>query len=108
VLNAREHHQVHVGYIPNGRIIGLSKIPRIVEVFARRLQLQERLTSQVAVALQDVLKPKGVAVFMELSHLCMVMRGVQKVGSSTMTSYFLGLLKEDQNAKQEFLAAIKT
>jgi GTP cyclohydrolase IA len=108
VLNVREHHQVHVGYIPDGRIIGLSKIPQIVKVFAQRLQIQERLTSQVTMAVQDVLKPKGMAVFMESSHLCMVIRGVQKVGSSTTTSCFLGLMKEDQSARQEFLAAIKT
>lgn len=108
MLNAREHHQVHVGYIPDGRIIGLSKIPRIVEVFARRLQTQEHLTSQIAAAIQDVLNPRGVAVLMEASHLCMVMRGVQKVGSSTTTSCFLGLMKEDRKARQEFLAEIKT
>jgi GTP cyclohydrolase I len=97
-----------VAYIPDGRVIGLSKIARIVEVFARRLQIQERLTTQVAVAVQDVLKPRGVAVIMESSHLCMVMRGVEKVGSSTTTSCFLGLMKEDHNARQEFLTATKT
>ncbi len=104
-----EHHMLpffgraHVAYIPDGRIIGLSKIPRIVEVFARRLQVQERLTEQVAEALQDALKPRGVGVVIEALHLCMMMRGVQKQNSRTVTSAVRGLFREDARTREEFL-----
>lgn len=104
-----EHHmlpffgKVHVAYIPNGRIVGLSKIPRIVEVFARRLQVQERLTSQIAQALTDVLEPQGVGVIVEAYHLCMMMRGVEKQNSKTLTSAMLGVFRDDLRTREEFL-----
>ena len=108
-----EHHmlpfygKVHVAYIPNGRIIGLSKIPRIVDVFARRLQVQERMTVQIAEALQDVLEPKGVGVVADAAHLCMMMRGVQKQNSSTMTSCLLGNFRDDPATRSEFLGLVR-
>jgi GTP cyclohydrolase IA len=104
-----EHHmlpffgKVHVAYIPDGRIVGLSKIPRIVDVYARRLQVQERLTEQVASALQRVLKPQGVGVIVEAYHLCMMMRGVQKQNSKTLTSAMKGVFLEDLKTREEFL-----
>ena len=104
-----EHHmlpffgKVHVAYIPNGRILGLSKVPRIVEVFARRLQVQERLTDQIAGALQDVLKPAGVGVVIEAYHLCMMMRGVEKQNSKTITSAMKGVFLDDLRTREEFL-----
>jgi GTP cyclohydrolase IA len=104
-----EHHllpffgKVHVGYIPDGRIIGLSKIPRLVDVFARRLQVQERMTSQIAAALEDVLAPKGVGVVVDAAHFCMMMRGVQKQNSSTLTSCLLGNFRSDSRTRMEFL-----
>lgn len=104
-----EHHLLpffgiaNVGYIPNGRVIGLSKIPRIVDMFARRLQLQERLTSQVAQCLDEVLKPRGVAVVMEAYHLCMMMRGVEKQDCLTVTSCMLGDFKTNIQTRNEFL-----
>lgn len=104
-----EHHLLpffgvcSVAYVPDGRIIGLSKIPRIVDMFARRLQVQERLTSQIAQALQEVLKPAGVAVTMEAHHLCMMMRGVEKQDSRTVTSEMLGVFKTNPQTRQEFL-----
>jgi GTP cyclohydrolase I len=104
-----EHHmlpffgKVHVAYIPNGRIVGLSKLPRIVEVFARRLQVQERLTEQVASAICDVLRPAGVGVVVEAVHLCMMMRGVEKQGSSTITSALRGSFRDDERTRAEFL-----
>jgi len=109
-----EHHllpfygQVHVAYIPEGRIIGLSKIPRIVDVFARRLQVQERMTQQIAQALQDVLRPKGVGVVAEASHLCMMMRGVQKQNSAAMTSCLLGSFRDDPMTRNEFLGLVRS
>ena len=109
-----EHHllpfygRVHVGYIPNGRIIGLSKIPRIVDVFSRRLQVQERMTSQIAEALQDALQPKGVGVVADGVHLCMMMRGVQKQNSSAMTSCLLGSFQSDAKTRNEFLAFVRS
>lgn len=104
-----EHHllpffgKVHIGYIPNGRIVGLSKLPRVVEVFARRLQVQERLTEQIAGALMDVLDPQGVAVVVEAAHLCMMMRGVEKQNSKTITSAMRGVFMEDLGTREEFL-----
>ena len=107
-----EHHMLpffgraHIGYIPNRSVLGLSKFARVVDVFARRLQLQERLTSQVADALAEVLQPRGLAVVTEASHLCMMMRGVQKQGSTTVTSAMRGVFREDARTRQEFLQAV--
>ena len=104
-----EHHMLpfygkaHVAYIPDGKIVGLSKLPRIVEVFARRLQVQERLTEQIATALDDVLKPQGVGVIIEAYHLCMMMRGVEKQNSKTITSAVRGLFRSDPRTREEFL-----
>lgn len=107
-----EHHmlpfigKVHIGYIPNGKIIGLSKLPRLVEIFARRLQNQERLTQQVAHTLQDLLNPRGVGVIVEARHLCMMARGVEKQGSKVSTSSLTGLFKNNLNTRNEFLKLI--
>nr|WP_230980999.1 GTP cyclohydrolase I FolE [Gemmatimonas groenlandica] len=104
-----EHHmlpffgKVHVAYIPNGKIVGLSKLPRVVEVFARRLQVQERLGEQIANALDEVLQPKGVGVVIEAVHLCMMMRGVEKQSSRTITSSLRGLFRDDSKTRSEFL-----
>jgi len=107
-----EHHllpfygKAHVAYLPKGRIIGLSKIPRIVDAFARRLQVQERLTTQISQTLMDVLKPHGVAVIIEASHLCMMMRGVEKQNSRAITSSMLGEFRENPKTRQELLALL--
>jgi GTP cyclohydrolase I len=107
-----EHHllpffgKVHVAYIPNGKIVGLSKLPRVVEIFARRLQVQERLTEQVAQALMDVLEPQGVGVVIEAAHLCMMMRGVEKQNSKTVTSAMKGVFLDDLGTREEFLRLV--
>ncbi len=108
-----EHHMLpffgkaHVAYIPNGHIVGLSKIPRIVDVFARRLQVQERLTDEIKDCIQETLNPRGVAVVIEAQHLCMQMRGVQKQHSSTTTSAFSGIFMSDEKTRAEFINLIK-
>jgi GTP cyclohydrolase I len=108
-----EHHMLpffgkcHVAYIPNGKVVGLSKIPRLVDTFARRLQVQERLTNQIAVTLNDKVRPLGVAVVTEATHLCMSMRGVQKQNSLAVSSAMLGAFREDARTRGEFLNLIK-
>ena len=108
-----EHHllpffgKCHVAYIPQGRVLGLSKIPRLVDIFARRLQIQERLTNQIAETLRQKVDPLGVAVVMEATHLCMAMRGVEKQNSVATTSAMLGVFREDARTRMEFLELIK-
>ncbi len=112
IFSSCEHHilpvigRVQVAYIPNGKVIGLSKIARICEMYARRLQVQERLTLQIADALQGLLKPKGVAVFIEAPHMCIVMCGVQKPGSWTVTSAMRGVFSEDARTREECMNLI--
>lgn len=109
-----EHHllpffgKAHIAYIPNGKVIGLSKMPRLVDVFSRRLQVQERLTRQIADAIVDAIHPQGVAVIMEARHLCMMMRGVEKQNSATVTSAMLGVFKEQQQTRNEFLSLVRS
>ncbi len=109
-----EHHilpffgQAHVAYIPNGKIIGLSKIPRIVDIFARRLQIQERLTREIAEAINELIEPKGVAVLLEASHLCMMMRGVEKQQSTTITKKWIGDFRVKENYRNEILNLMRT
>ena len=108
-----EHHllpffgKVHVAYIPNGKVIGLSKIPRLVDMFARRLQVQERLTTDIADAINEAIKPQGVGVVIEARHLCMMMRGVEKQHSSAVTSAMRGVFLESKSTREEFLALLR-
>jgi GTP cyclohydrolase I len=108
-----EHHmlpffgKVHVAYIPNGKVIGLSKIPRLIEIFSRRLQIQERMTTQIAETIQKAIAPQGVGVVIEARHLCMMMRGVEKQHSAAVTSSMLGCFREEQETRSEFLSLIR-
>jgi GTP cyclohydrolase I len=108
-----EHHmlpffgKVHVAYIPNGKVIGLSKIPRLIEIFSRRLQIQERLTTQIAESIQQAIEPQGVGVVIEARHLCMMMRGVEKQHSAAVTSAMLGCFRNEQETRSEFLSLIR-
>jgi GTP cyclohydrolase I len=108
-----EHHmlpffgKVHIAYIPNGKVIGLSKIPRLIDIFARRLQIQERLTTQIAETIQKTIQPQGVGVVVEARHLCMMMRGVEKQHSAAVTSSMLGCFREEQETRNEFLSLIR-
>ena len=108
-----EHHllpffgKVHVAYIPNGKVIGLSKIPRLIDAFSRRLQIQERLTTQIAEAIQSAIEPQGVGVVIEARHLCMMMRGVEKQHSSAVTSSMLGSFRSEEETRTEFLSLIR-
>ena len=108
-----EHHmlpffgKVHVAYIPNGKVMGLSKVPRLVELFSRRLQIQERLTTQIAETIQKVIEPQGVGVVIEARHLCMMMRGVEKQHSAAVTSSMLGSFRDSQETRSEFLSLIR-
>jgi GTP cyclohydrolase I len=109
-----EHHllpffgKCHVGYIPDGHVIGLSKIPRLVDMYARRLQVQERLTTQIAETINEKIHPRGVAVVIEAQHLCMIMRGVEKQNSFAVTSSMLGAFKDNENTRSEFLNLVRT
>ncbi len=108
-----EHHllpffgKVHVAYIPKGKVIGLSKLPRLIDIFARRLQVQERLTTQIAETIQRAIEPQGVGVVIEARHLCMMMRGVEKQHSAAVTSSMLGVFREEQETRDEFLSLIR-
>jgi GTP cyclohydrolase IA len=109
-----EHHilpiigKAHIAYIPDGKVVGLSKIPRVVNVFARRLQIQEQMTEQIADAISRAINPKGVAVVLDARHMCMEMRGVQKINSTTVTSALRGLFKENKKTKDEFMSIISS
>ncbi len=109
-----EHHLLpffglaHVGYLPRGRLVGLSKLPRVVDAFARRLQVQERLTNEIATAIQEYLAPKGVAVVVEADHLCTMMRGVRRPGNRTITSSMTGVFRRDARTRSEFMDLIRS
>ncbi|KAK4008378.1 GTP cyclohydrolase 1 [Daphnia magna] len=109
-----EHHlvpfigKVSIGYLPNGKVLGLSKLARIVEIYSRRLQVQERLTKQIALAVCDAVEPHGVGVVVEATHMCMVMRGVQKINAKTVTSAMLGGFRDDSKTREEFLTFVRT
>lgn len=113
VFSLCEHHllpffgRCHVAYVPNGKVIGLSKIPRLVDVFARRLQVQERLTVQIAETIMEKIKPQGVGVIVEARHLCMIMRGVEKQNSLAVTSHMLGVFRDCEGTRSEFLRLLK-
>jgi len=113
VYSLCEHHllpffgKAHVAYLPNGRILGLSKIPRLIEIFSRRLQIQERLTTQIAETIQKAIEPQGVGVVIEARHLCMMMRGVEKQHSAAVTSSMLGCFRNEQETRTEFLSLIR-
>jgi GTP cyclohydrolase I len=113
IFSMCEHHllpffgRCHVAYVPNGKVIGLSKIPRIVDVFARRLQVQERLTVQIAETIMEKIKPQGVGVIVEARHLCMIMRGVEKQNSIAVTSHMLGVFRDCEGTRSEFLRLLK-
>ncbi len=108
-----EHHilpfvgKAHIAYYPEGRVVGLSKLARVVDIFARRLQTQENLTAQIAAAIEQVLKPRGVAVMIEAEHMCMSLRGISKVGASTVTSQFSGMFREDSQERARFLSLVR-
>ncbi|MGH9398456.1 MAG: GTP cyclohydrolase I FolE [Terriglobia bacterium] len=114
IFSLCEHHMLpffgrcHVAYIPNKRVIGLSKIPRLVDVFARRLQIQERLTQQVAETIMEKIHPQGVGVIVEARHLCMIMRGIEKQNSVAITSHMLGVFRDEQRTRDEFLTLART
>lgn len=113
IFSLCEHHllpffgRCHVAYIPNKKVIGLSKIPRVVDVFARRLQIQERLTQQIAETLMEKINPRGIGVIIEARHLCMIMRGVEKQNSVAVTSHMLGVFREEQRTRDEFLTLVR-
>jgi GTP cyclohydrolase I len=113
VYSLCEHHmlpffgKVHIAYVPNGKVIGLSKMPRLVDIFARRLQVQERLTTQIAETIQRVIEPQGVGVVVEARHLCMMMRGVEKQHSAAVTSAMFGAFREEHETREEFLSLIR-
>lgn len=113
IFSLCEHHMLpfygkaHIAYVPDGRVIGISKLPRIAEIYARRLQIQEQLTTQIARAVEQAVQPKGVAVVIECAHMCMVMRGIQKVGSTTVTRTLTGVFKEEQGLRTELFKMIR-